>query len=163
MVKVEPRILYKPAFSVVGFSQPFLGWDGELDALWKKLESRYREIPLADPDIGFAVHTWTPSQKLYLAGMALRKVPGRGQAVSLPPGMTRLSFDPNAYAVFPHRGLVGGLSETLRMINRDWLPASRYRSAANYFFEVYDDRFQPGSDDSLLFVYVPVTLIARGS
>lgn len=154
---MEPRIIYKPAFSVVGISQPFTAWDGQVDALWAQLEQRYLEISIADPDIGFGVHTWKDGKDRYLAGLALRKVPGRGGMGPLPQGMTRLSFDPHAYAVFTHNGVMAGMTETISTIYEGWLPGSSYRSAADFYFEYFDDRFQPGSRDSVLFIFVPVT------
>lgn len=153
---MEPRIIYKPAFSVVGLSQPFSGWDGRIDALWTQLEQRYQEIPMADPDVGFGVHTWQAGKNRYVAGLALRKVPGRGGMGPLPPGMTRISLDPHAYAVFVHNGVMTCLGETVDMIFEDWLPGSGYRCAADFYFEYFDDRFQPGSRDSVLFLFLPV-------
>ena len=141
---------------MVGLSQPFKGWDGQVDALWAQLEQRYHEIPIADPDIGFGVHTWTAGENLYLAGLSLRRVPGRGGMGLLPPGMTRLNFDPHAYAVFVHNGVMAGLTETISSIYEDWLPGSFYHSGADFFFEYFDDRFQPGSRDSVLFIFVPI-------
>jgi len=31
-----------------------------------------------------------------------------------------------------------------------------YQTAGDFYFELFDDRFQPGSEDSILFIFFPV-------
>ena len=153
MHPLEPRIILKPAFSVVGLSRPLARLDGNLEALWQELGDRYAEIPQADPDAGFGVHTWAGSSRQYLAGLALA-----GSEGQVPPDMTVLRIEAHAYAVFVHTGFMRGLAETVRGIFDGWLPGSGYESAADFYFEYYDDRFSPGSPDSVVFLWVPVSL-----
>ena len=147
----EPRVIVKPAFSVVGLSRPWNCLDGNLDALWQDLGARYVEIPQADPDAGFGVHTWTEAGRAYLAGLALR-----GGEGGVPPDMTVLRIKAHAYAVFIHTGLMRGLPVTVGRIFDSWLPNSGYEAAGDFYFEYYDDRFTPGSADSIIFLWVPV-------
>lgn len=149
---IEPRIILKPAFTVVGLSQNGDSSHVGREALWDLLNQRYHEIPFADPDSGFGVHTWNGAEQLYLAGLSVRQVG------AVPEGMTALTLGAHAYAVFPHRGDSAQVGATVEQIFTEWLPASGYRAAADYFFEYYDDRFQPGSAESLLFIYLPVYL-----
>ncbi len=149
---MQPRLIYRPAFSVVGL--PSQNGDvtdpARMDALWARLGERYTEIPQADPDIGFGVHTWTTAGHHYLAGMAQRK------AGPVPQGRERSWLPAHAYAVFPHAGPMVLLPETLGQIFEGWLPTSGYRRAEAYYFELFDDRFVPHSAQSLLFLYIPV-------
>jgi AraC family transcriptional regulator len=155
-MKMEPRIIYKPAFTVVGF--PLAG--GELhrdrDSLWDQLASRYKEIPGADPDQGFGVHIFSEEGRNYIAGLA---VMGDGR---LPEGMAEQSLRSHAYAVFTHRGILRNLENTIREIFDTWLPHSGYRLADDFYFEYYDDHFQPDSADSLVFLFIPVINLAEG-
>ena len=147
---MEPRIIFKPAFRVAGI--PLIGEEitSSLDEVWENLADRYSEIPHADPDQGFGVHLFNEAGHHYLAGLAVKK------DGNLPEGMAEVEFGPNAYAVFFHRGDLARLSETVTAIFETWLPQSGYRLAEDFYFEFYDDQFQPGSPDSVVFIFIPV-------
>jgi len=147
---MEPQIIYKPAFTVIGI--PYVGenLERDMDALWVQLAKRYAELPHADPDQGFGVHKFSDDGRSYLAGFAAHR------DGTLPPGMVEQWICENAYAVFIHRGSLASLAETMTRIFDRWLPGSGYQLAEDYFFECYDDRFNPGSPDSVVFIYVPV-------
>ena len=149
---MEPRIILKPAFTVVGVSCCGEKQVSSTEDLWAQLNMRFHEILGADPDTGFGVHCWNGSERKYLAGMAVRGV----NNIEVPEGMTSCQLKKHAYAVFPHYGLIMHLDETVNWIFNDWFPGSGYQVVENYFFELYDDRFQPGSEDSIVFIYVPV-------
>jgi len=153
---MKPRIINKPAFTVVGLSQCVKGLDGSRETLWTQLSARFQEIPNADPDTGFGVHSWKGSERHYLAGMALRGAIKGKKVPEVPKGMEVYHLKKHAYAVFPHHGLIDYLSTTIDTIFNDWLPGSGFQAAENIYFELYDDRFQPGSEDSILFIFVPV-------
>ena len=149
----QPRIILKPAFTIVGLSCPVTGLNGSTEVTWEQLGERYHEIPQADPDVGYGVHTCDVSGRQYLAGLALRGMPGYWQT---PSGMTTLHIEAHAYAVFNHTGLVRDLPERVDSIFEDWLPDSGFASGGDFYFEYYDDRFLPGSRDSVVLVFVPV-------
>jgi AraC family transcriptional regulator len=147
---MEPRIIYKPAFRVVGFSQNGEGEDKDTENLWEQLSARYREIQGADPDVGYGVHRFTDHGCRYLAGLAVR------EDSPVPTGMSAEAFDPHAYAVFYHRGRAEGLPGTVEKIFDEWLPAAAKTPLDGFYFEFYDDHFQPDSEDSIIFIWVPV-------
>lgn len=147
---LTPRIVYKTSFTVVGFAREGEISEQDNDSLWGRLGERYAEIPHADPDTGFGVHTWTDSKRRYLASLTVR------ENGVIPAGMTELSFDAHIYAVFVHTGQMSGLAQTVAWIFEEWLPGSGYERDADFYFEYYDDRFQPGSMDSVIFLWVPV-------
>ena len=148
---LAPRVILKSAFTVVGLSRPLARLDGDLEALWQELGDRYDEIPQADPDAGYGVHTRGDFGRTYLAGLALGL-----RAGDIPADMATIEIDAHAYAVFTHTGLLQDLPATVEDIFEDWLPGSSYAQAADFFFEYYDDRFTPGSPDSVAFLWVPV-------
>ncbi len=147
---LTPRIIYKPGFTVVGLTCDGVCPDGRKDAIWEELGERFIEIPEADPDVGFGVHTWAESEQHYLAGLAVRKL------ANVPPGMAVLTFPAHAYAVFMHRGLSKLLPESMAEVFHQWLPLSEYEHSGEFYFEYYDDRFQPNSRDSVVYLWVPV-------
>lgn len=148
---MEPRIIYKPAFTIVGFAQDLNGDDGAEDVLWDRLAARYQEIPFVDPDVGYGVHIITPENHRYLAGLGVTR-----PDVSAPVDMADYWIDPHTYAVFTHTGRMADLGETLDSINHDWLPGANYTACADFYFEFYDDHFQPDSPLSTLFIWIPV-------
>ena len=142
-------MIYKAGFTVTG-----LGLNGDRlaesrEGLWERLGERFREIPQADPDVGYGV-VWTrPDAGIsYLAGLAA--------GMGTPSGMVSHHFDKQLYAVFHHAGPVAGLQETVRQIYEVELPQMRYQVSGEYYFEVYDDRYDPGEADSIVFIWVPV-------
>ena len=149
---MEPRIIYKPAFTVVGFSQDLNGDDGAAEVLWDRLAAHYQEIPFVDPDVGYGVHIITPENHRYLAGLGVTR-PG----VSAPAEMSDFRVDPHTYAVFTHAGSMLAIRDTLDRIFGDWLPGANYTACTDFYFEFYDDHFQPDSSLSTLFIWVPVT------
>jgi AraC family transcriptional regulator len=150
MKMLEPQIIYKASFRVVGIPLEGEAIDNDLESAWEKLADRYSEIPHADPDQGFGVHTFSSAGHRYLAGLAVAK------DGCLPDGMAELGIDPHAYAVFTHRGDTAALPETITAIFDVWLPESGYKPVDEFYFEYYDDHFQPGSPNSILFIFVPV-------
>ena len=147
---MKPWLLFKPAFNVVGI--PLNGRDlsRQFDALWDQLAARYAEIPHVDPDQGYGLHSLTGHEQLYLAALAVREVD------VIPEGMTARQIPPNTYAVFVHHGLSINLLQTVDRVFSEWLPGSSYQLAGDFYFEYYDDRFQPGSPESVISIYVPV-------
>jgi AraC family transcriptional regulator len=149
-LKMKPWLIHKPAFHVVGI--PLNGGDlaRHDDALWNQLSARYAEIPHADPDQGYGLHSLTDHAYSYIAGLAVRQVD------TIPEGMAARRVPSNTYAVFVHNGQSAHLPHTVERAFSEWLPGSSYQLAGDYFFEYYDDRFHPGSPDSLISIYVPV-------
>jgi AraC family transcriptional regulator len=150
---MKPRIIYKPAFTVIGIWHKGRTTARSVDALWERLGERFAEIPGVDPDQGYGVHVRNGDEEKYLAGLMARKGVAEGK---IPDGMSLLNIQAHAYAVFHHVGRFENLDSTLQKIFSKWLQASGYQIGGDFFFETFDDRFQPDSDGSLLFIYVPV-------
>ena len=147
---MEPRIIYKPAFTIVGLFQDGKSAIHKADRLWEELGARFAEIPHVDPDVGFGVHIQPRDGHRYLAGFAV------GGAGPVPKGMAEFHLDDHAYAVFVHTGRMERLEQTIQNIFADWLPKSGYCSDGDFYFEYYDDHFAPHSDDSTMFLFIPI-------
>jgi predicted transcriptional regulator YdeE len=152
---MEPRIIYKPAFTIVGFAQDLSGDGHNSDVLWDQLAARYQEIPFADPDVGYGVHIIAPQSHRYLVGLGLTRTD-----IATPADMAEYRMGPHTYAVFTHSGRMATLAGTVDSIYRDWLPGANYVTSADFYFEFYDDHFQPDSPLSTLFIWVPVSTSA---
>lgn len=73
-----------------------------------------------------------------------------------PEGMIMHKVPASAYAVFEHKGKIETIDETYNYIFTDWVNMSRCTPATQDVFEVYDERFSQGSDDSIVEIWVPL-------
>lgn len=148
---MKPRLIYKAGFTVTGLTIDGDRLEAARDGLWERLGERFREIPQADPDVGYGV-VWTqPDDGIsYLAGLS-------GRLDGEPPmEMVSRHFGPQLYAVFHHAGLLSTLRETVGQVFSVWLLETGLEANGEHYFEVYDDRFSPGEADSIVFLWVPV-------
>ncbi len=93
-----------------------------------------------------------PGELYYLACVEVSEV------ADIPAGMEWLTIPAGAHAVFVHNGKLDTLCKTMAHIHGVWLPNSgrQWRQEAPEV-EIYDDKFDPGSDDSELRICIPVT------
>ena len=76
---------------------------------------------------------------------------------ALPPDVGRMRVPAQRYAVFTHRGGVGGLREAWAAVWHDWLPRSGERPANTPDFERYDPaRFDAGTGTGEIEIWFPV-------
>lgn len=60
------------------------------------------------------------------------------------------------YAMFEHVGSLENLGESFDFIFNTWFPNSTLKIAASPALEIYDERFDPSSPDSVMVIAVPV-------
>jgi AraC family transcriptional regulator len=60
------------------------------------------------------------------------------------------------YAKFAHRGPIARLDQTLNYIYSSWLLTSSMRHTGGCDLELYDERFIPNSENSLIHYAIPV-------
>jgi AraC family transcriptional regulator len=155
---MEPRIVRKPSFQVVGMARRFTpATTSRIPELWAQFVPRVADVPRrrgvhtlgvcldADPatleEVGFT----------YLAGV---EVDGPGD---VPDEMTAVTLPASAYAVFTHTGHVSRVGDTVKQVWGRWLPASRYRVVAAPDFELYDpERWNPATGEGDVDLYVPI-------
>lgn len=155
---MEPKIVEKPAFTIVGL--PFTGFishepyaDGqqnnEIGKVWDEFNARYAEIPnRSGPVYGLCFAMPNDKEPWYIAGVEVSQV---GQ---LPAGMTSMSVPAQRYAAFPCT--LGTLGETYRYISEEWQPRSGYEHAAGPDFEYYDQMYEGDPQQMPLSVYWPI-------
>jgi predicted transcriptional regulator YdeE/DNA-binding transcriptional MerR regulator len=158
--RMEPTIVNKPAFTVVGLpfkglvsSAPYEDGQGnnEIGALWDQFNRRAGEIKdVSGPAYGLCFGMPNKDEPWYLAGL---EVSGEGQA---PEGMMRITVPPQKYAVFPCT--LGTLGATYRYITEEWQPRTSHEHAEAPDFELYDEEFDPKSDpqNGKMYVYWPI-------
>ena len=157
MEVMEPRIVRKPAFHVIGMSGRFIAMSSKIPELWGRFAPRIHEVPHrrgahtlglcldADPDAAGEV-TFT-----YVACVEAEST------ADVPAGMIVLTVPASTYAVLTHRGHLSRLPDMVRYVWGRWLPASRYRHVPTPDFEFYDpERWDPATGEGEIDLYVPV-------
>lgn len=150
---MEPTIIEKGRFFLVGMEYYGTGQDQRIPQLWEQFMKRICEIPncqsretygfcemlFGDPDDG-------PFS--YIAAAPVEAVEG------IPRGMLAKEVPASKYAVFTHKGTLDSLQDTYNYIYKVWLPKSGYQ-VDNFDMELYDHRFNftPSSEFD---IYIPI-------
>jgi predicted transcriptional regulator YdeE len=147
---MEPKIVKKEAFAVIGM--PYLGKNehGEIGELWAHFGPRMGEIQDLLPGESFGVCDMTPDGLIdYVAAMPV------GQAEAVPDGMTARTIPANTYAVLPCKGL-SQIGPTYQAI-MEWMQANGKQRAAGPDFELYNEEFDPDRPmETTLYIYYPI-------
>jgi predicted transcriptional regulator YdeE/DNA-binding transcriptional MerR regulator len=156
--KMEPEIITKPGFTLVGLRYFGKNQHMEITQLWERFNQRVRELggienETGDAAIGLCI---TPEDEPigggfeYVAGFPVTK------AENVPQDFVVRQVPEFTYAVFGHRGDLPSLGKKYKYIYETWLPQSGYKLAAKLDFEYYDEDFKNFTADSVFYIYVPI-------
>jgi AraC family transcriptional regulator len=146
---MEPTIVSKPAFTVVGVLYRGKNEHGEIPQMWEKLLPRAAEIrDQVTPHLSYGVLDHFDRQTGefdYLAGFGVEHV------TQLPEGMVRWDVPAQTYAVFPCTlpTIMASFANARR-----WFEQSGTQRGDGPEFEFYDEHFMGG--DSTLYIYLPI-------
>ena len=151
---MEPKLVSKPAFMVVGMKYVGKNEHQEISQMWGRFNPRVKEIK--DIVWGNAYGVCSMPEGLedgafeYVAGFEVTRIE------DLPKEMMGLMIPQQTYAVFEHRGSLESLRNTYEYIHQVWLSQSGYHLANGPELEVYDNKFKNFSPDSVFYIYIPV-------
>ncbi|MDP4301517.1 GyrI-like domain-containing protein [Leptothrix discophora] len=149
---IEPAIIQKPAFTVVGMAISTRALSGEIPALWGSFGPRIDEVAdMAEPQVSYGIMENFDASQGTLDYMAAVSVTSTENA---PLGMVTRTIAAQTYAVFQAR--LHGLGEAFGDIFNQWLPNAPYEQLAAPYFERYDESFDPGNAESVVEIYIPV-------
>ena len=158
---VENRSL--PAMKVIGMSRHFFGLmapqaNGHevIPELWGQLFDALDDIE--EFEFGWAVGLMSPvfgpdakpGEMEYFAGLVIESEPESHSSLSV------REVAGGQYAVCEHIGTLDDLGETTAWFYGEYLPASQVFEREAYHLEVYDDRFDPESDHSVVMICAPI-------
>ncbi|MBA4364648.1 MAG: AraC family transcriptional regulator [Coprothermobacter sp.] len=155
-ITMEPSIVRKAAFTVVGMEYHGRNENNEIPAPWQSFMPHMREISgQAHPHESFGLCIGDVDYKQtgvfrYVAGQQVT------EAAAVPEGMIAVTVPEATYVVFTHRGTLETLRQTYDYIYGTWLPTSSRELADTPDFELYDDRFDAASPSSEMDIYVPL-------
>ena len=159
---MEPEIVRKPAFVILGIKQRGENQHEAVSELWERFISRYAEIEHVVQPVGAYVLMGNYAKPAYgaddcngepcvfdcMVGVEVDRVD------SIPQGMEVWKVPEQTYAAF--RFPAAERMETYEYVYEKWLPASDYRLAAGPEFEFYPPAFDLGDMRSGMWLYVPV-------
>ncbi|MBD2868841.1 GyrI-like domain-containing protein [Paenibacillus arenilitoris] len=154
-IPMEPKIVEKEAFTVVGMAWNSKSDEGDIPGLWQRFMSREHEIhgklqPLVS--YGICVPSDNEEEFTYVAGFKTNEE-------SIPQGMKKIIVPAQRYAIFTHKGNIGGLSETYELIYSKWLQLQGLELVKGIDFERYDERFTGTEEEnSELDIYIPIAV-----
>jgi len=151
-MKVEPKIVTRPTFTVVGMKYRGRNEKNEIPQLWEKFMPRAQEVtPKANPNVCYGVmdgYDEKTGDFDYLAAFEVQDVS------NIPEGMESWQVPEQTYAVFPCN--LKNIKEAFQQIYHEWLPQSGYQRAQGPDFEFYDESFKPNQGKLDMYIYVPV-------
>lgn len=151
---MEPRIVSKEAFTVVGIGTRAHLEKNEIPQLWISLGSRVGEIRhIAKPSAAYGLTTsFDPDTGKfdYVAGFGVERVE------NLPQGMASWDVPEATYAVFACT--LPTMPQAYDYAYGTWLPASGYQRASSYEFEFYDEQFDAQDPGSEFQIFIPIEL-----
>jgi len=149
---MEPKIVSRPAFTVVGLKYRGKNENNEIPQMWSEFMPRVHEIKhMVEPHVAYGVcgnMDEDSGEFDYVAGFEV------DSAADVPKGMVSWDIPAQTYAVFTCT--LPTLGQTFQYAYKTWLPQSGYRCADSPEFELYDERFDPQDESSPMTVYIPV-------
>jgi predicted transcriptional regulator YdeE/DNA-binding transcriptional MerR regulator len=152
---MQPKIVNRPAFKVVGLSYVGKNEHGEISQMWGRFNQVCQAIQSINNKEAFGVCFNTvegasrPGEFEYVAGFEV------ADDKAVPAGMVYRSVPAYQYAVFTHKGKLDTLGETYQYIYNTGLAQAGLKPHPDKFdMEVYDEDFLLGSDDSKFYIYV---------
>jgi len=159
-VSLVPEVYEQPAMQLVAMRTLFYGIDSEknnlakkLPPLWASFLARLSEVPHAVHGVCYGVVSPVHDASDQLQYFAAIEV---SQTAALPGGMQALQVPGARYAKFGHQGPAQSIDNTVNYIYSSWLLSSGTTHSGGVDLEVYDGRYHPTSDTSLMHYAIPI-------
>lgn len=149
---MEPKIVRKPAFTVVGVKYHGKNENNEIKELWNEFGPRMAEVKqVINPDVCFGVCGNMDEQTQefdYVAGFQVEST------ANMPEGLISFEVPEATYAAFSTT--LPDIGRTFEHAFHTWLPQSRYQAAGGPELEVYGEEFDPHDPASLFDILIPI-------
>ena len=147
-----PRIVSRPAFTVVGAKYRGKNENDEIKQMWQDFGPRMGEIKhVVNTCICYGVCA-NMDEKTgefdYVAGFEVESVAG------IPEGMVSIEIPEATYATFATT--LPAIGETFHNAHHKWIPHSGYRPTGGPELEQYGEEFEPQDPASTFEVYIPI-------
>ncbi len=159
-ISLEPEIINQKSMVLVGLKTCFYSVDSEknnigdkLPVLWRTFLERLDEIDNTCSRVCYGVVQQINNNTDQLEYYAAIEV---NQVEVLPKGMVSLNIPESRYAKFTHSGEVIKIDNTVNYIYSSWLMNSGKQHTSGPDLEVYGERYDPVSEQSIMHYAIPV-------
>lgn len=156
---MEYKIVEKNEIKLVGLQERIIMPNNTIPQLWERFMEKSSEIKDGVKTAWYGVADNMASETYEFDETVALEVPNFD---NVPEGMTTKVIAPQKYLVFTYKGKImcddgePKLQKTYDYIYGKLLPSTEFLVDKSFNFELYDERFQPGSDDSEFDIYVPI-------
>ncbi len=148
-IPMEPKIVTRPAFKVVGMLYEGKNENNEISGLWDHFIPRIDDVEDKSGDAyGVCGNVQPDGSFQYLAGIEVSQVEDQ------PADMSHWRVPEQTYAVFPCT--LQNVRETYHHAYHNWLPQSDYERVDGPDFELYPEDFNPETGTGM-YIYIPIT------
>ncbi len=149
---MEPKIVSKPAFTIVGVKVRGRNENNEIPQLWDAFGPRMGEIKhMVDKHACYGVCANADHETHEFDYFAAFEV---DSTVDMPEGMVSFEVPAATYAVF--RTTLPDVGKTFDHAYQTWLPQSGYKPTGGPDLELYDEEFDPRDPESTFAIFVPI-------
>lgn len=155
---MEPRIIHKDEFKVIGMKYVGKNQFGEISQLWMDFNPRISEIHNLSPDPDFGdvafglcscVQGAEPGVFEYLACLPVSSIE------EVPEGMVGKVVPEQAYVMVEAKG-IKEIGSAYEFILKKWFPSSGYSAGDGPDFELYPEDFDIQNPESPVLIFFPV-------
>jgi len=154
---MQPKIVNRPAFKVIGLSYVGKNEHGEIGQMWERFNHQSQAVKSINDKEAFGLCFSTvegpsrPGEFEYVSGFEV------AEDKAVPQGMVYRQVPAYKYAVFTHHGKLDTLGETYQYIYNTALAQTGLKLHPDKFdMEVYDEDFKFGQDNSKFYIYVAI-------
>ncbi len=149
---MEPKIVSRPAFTVVGVKVRSNNQNNEIPQLWDDFGPRMGEIKhMVDKHACYGVCANADHETHEFDYFAAFEV---DSTADMPGGMVSFEVPAATYAVF--RTTLPDVGKTFDHAYQTWLPQSGYQPTGGPDLELYDEEFDPRDPGSTFAVFIPI-------
>lgn len=174
---IEPRIVEKDSFYLVGLEYQGQNRNGEVPKLWNELDwyiedincminrnscyglERYDEYTGADWSFKYlaGVEVIQYDEKILVNRQTSQQYHKKEEIKSkLLKNRMVIKIEKSKYAVFPIKAVIENVPNTIAKIYSVYLPKTGLKIKRDYDFEFYDNSFRPNQFDSYFYLYIPI-------
>ena len=150
------RYEHRDSFTLAGVLMPIIDF-AKMNDLWHSYFEIKSRIPNPVSAVDYGVSYYDPAQGeneeymgSYFVGCEI------SPDANIPSDLFKHTVPAGYYAVFTHQGPVENVPETYQYIYGTWVRENGVMPMMQDSFELYDQRFRPDSEDSLLEIWVPL-------
>ena len=149
---MEPKIVRRPAFTVVGVKYRGKNENNEIKQMWQVFGPRMGEIKHkvdVYTALGVCANKDNETGEFdYIAGFEVET------AAEIPPDMVSIDIPAATYAAFATT--LPAIGQTFDNAHHKWIPQAGYRPTGGAELEVYGKEFEPQDPASTFDIYIPV-------